>query len=218
MQNPAAGDMPASPRLTGRLFTLSDHARFASARSAKLTSAAAEQAMEMVVALGQARDLCDPPTWKAFLQEAGIAEDAARDLLELYRVTLHPGALVDLGGIEVAKAWAANLRLPKEGEVLAITAGRRSSVKPDPVAYVWPVEDGYCAGLMKFGDADFQGSMNRSPETRERVVWQCVWSLLGGRHAEMGFRLIVGNDAEVLVDALEARRRAMPGRAGGQQQ
>lgn len=199
---------PVNPHLQDCLTALRERACTSHAQAAEVATAAAEHTIKTAFALSAAKTLCDVPTWSDFLTEAGISQDVARELLELHRVTLDARAVVNLGGVKAASTWATGLQLPEEGEVLAVSNGQWSSERPTPISYVWPVGGGHCAGILNFYDPIFQGQMTRTPATSEGVVWQCVWSLLGPCHAEMAFHNIAGQDAEVLVEALEARRIA----------
>lgn len=195
--------------MTDRLDALEASARAAWGATLHHGRLGCEHLLAGAAALAEARALCPSEAWGEWLKELSIPRAAAVRLLEIHRIALDARALDDLGGIVLATLWAAEARLPREGEALAVTLGDWQPDRSLPTAYVWRCPDApgsYCAGLIDLAGPVDGSRVTRGPLAQERDLWATVWHLLDHRVAEMLFRPVRD---PALVERLEARRQAV---------
>jgi hypothetical protein len=173
--------------------------------------AGAEHLLALGAHLTEAAATSSGEEWSNLLDTLHIPTAGVRNMIEMHRVALTPEALEQLGGVLLAVSWAADARLPREGEALALTLGEWRPDRRPTVVYVWPAQQpagAFCVGLIDLAGPSAADRVTRGPLTSERDVWSTVWHLLGGRYGEVVFRPIL-QDVGPLVAQLEARRQAL---------
>ena len=190
-----------------QLSSLREEARVAYKDAVRHATLGAERALVTGAALAQARPLCPEGDWSVWLTQAGIPDTSAQACLELHRLGFEAPAIVALGGVALAAAWASKARLPSADEALIITLGRREPALAVPVVYIWRPPEGLCAALTDTNYPRARMAVIPDLMTQEREFWASVWHLLGHRYSEMSFQPVrerVGS----IVETLEAQRQA----------
>lgn len=188
------------------LEELAEEAAAIFARTLRYAHLGAGGAVAVAEVLAEARALCPPEDWRAWLARTELPGPTIQALLEIDRTGLDARAVVALGGVALASAWAGCARLPDEGEALAVIAVAPKPEGRDATAFVWRVPEGLCAALADVTDPNARSLVTRRPMTSERELWATVWHLLGRRFDAIAFQLLE-EDGPAIVAGLEEHRQ-----------